>query len=171
MSRLRAAIVLFAVVAAGLVAPAEARAATVGILDRDVVALDSSKTSFTRTSGPEDVVSATVSATNQIVVTTTNPTTPTVTLTLGDGTRPQPGGYYLLGNTTNNRITGVCGGQSSGHLAVDHVVYAGDTVTELYARYGTSCSVLGWSSGVIRVGVTTPYAVVRIPQVSMGRVP
>ena len=171
MSRLRAAIVLFAVVAAGLVAPTEARAAAVGLLDRDVLALDSSKTSYSRTSGPEDVVSATVSATNQIVLSTSSPTAPIVTLTLGDGTRPQSGGYYLLGNTTNNRISGICGGQSSGHLAVDHVVYSGDTVTELYARYGTGCSALGWSSGLIRVGVTTPYAVARTAPVSMGQVP
>lgn len=174
MLRCRAAIALVAVVAvvaATLVAPSSASAAdAVGILDRDVVSLDSSKTSFTRTSGPEDVVSATVSATNQIVLSTTNAQTPTVTLTLGDGTRPQSGGYYLLGNTTNNRISGVCGGQNSGHLAVDHVAYSGDTVTELYARYGTSCSALGWSSGLIRVGVTTPYAVVRTAPVDMGRV-
>ena len=171
MSRLRTVIVLFAVVAAGLVAPSEARAASVGVLDRDVVALDASRTSFTRTSGPEDVVSATVSPTNQIVLTTADPNVPPVTLTLGDGTRPQPGGYYLLNSTTKNSVTGICGGISGGHLAVAQVVYSGDTVTELSATYGTSCSALGYSSGAIRVGVTDPYAVVRPPTAAMGRVP
>lgn len=171
MSRLRTVIVLFAVVAAGLVAPSQARAATVGVLDRDVIALDSSGTSFTRTSGPEDVVSATVSPTNQIVLATTNAAAPTVTLTLGDGTRPQPGGYYLLNSTTKNSITGICGGINGGHLSVAQVVYSGDTVTELSATYGTSCSALGYSSGTIRVGTTEPYAVVRPPVVDMGKVP
>ncbi len=171
MSRLRAAIVLFAVVAAGLVAPTQARAATVGLLDRDVLELNTARTAYSRASGPEEVSSATVSPTNQIVLTTSNPVAPTVTLTLGDGTRPQSGGYYALGKTTNNRISGICGGQSDGHLAVDHVAYSGDTVTELYARYGTGCSLLGWSSGLIRVGVATPYAVVRTAPVAVGRVP
>lgn len=172
MYRLRAALLLLAVSAAALVAPASAHAEGIGIVDHDVLALKATGTPYARTSGVSDVVSATVSATNQVVFSTSDSTTPTVTFSLGDGSLPQAGTLYRVNDgTTKNRLDGVCPASGSGRITVDSVTYSGQAITQLSATYGLWCTQIGWASGVIQIGVTNPYSAVRPDPVSVGRVP